>query len=76
MKQARKMFAFHVLDRMAQANTYGIVVISIVDQVKRDPGYQMQTADITAWERQHGRIPAGSVVFIRSDWSKERPNPN
>src|SRR6185295_3961666 len=24
-----------------------LVVISIVDQVKRDPGYQMQTADIT-----------------------------
>ena len=52
-----------------------LVVISIVDSVKRDPGYQMQTADITAWERQHGRIPAGAVVFIRSDWSKRWPDP-
>ena len=52
-----------------------LVVISIVDQVKRDPGYQMQTADITAWERQHGRIPEGAVVFIRSDWSKRWPDP-
>jgi kynurenine formamidase len=51
-----------------------LVVISIVDQVKRDPGYQMQAADVIAWERQHGRIPAGSVVFIRSDWSKRWPD--
>ena len=23
-----------------------------------------------AWEAEHGRIPAGSVVMVRSDWSK------
>ena len=52
-----------------------LVVISIVPQVKKDAGYQMKVADILAWEKKHGRIPAGSVVFIRSDWSKEWPNP-
>ena len=30
----------------------------------------MRVSDIEAWEKRHGRIPAGSVVFIRSDWSK------
>lgn len=53
--------------------TYAIrplAVISIVAQVKKNPGYQMQVSDIAAWEKTHGRIPAGSVVFIRSDWSK------
>jgi hypothetical protein len=30
MKQARNMYAFRVLDRMAQANANGVVVISIV----------------------------------------------
>jgi kynurenine formamidase len=25
---------------------------------------------VLAWERQHGRIPAGSVVMVRSGWSK------
>lgn len=53
-----------------------LVVISIVDQVKRDPGYQMRAADVMDWERRHGRIPAGSVVFIRSDWSKRWPDPS
>jgi kynurenine formamidase len=52
-----------------------LVVISITDQVKQNPGYQMQTSDILAWERSHGRIPASSVVFIRSDWSKRWPDP-
>jgi len=47
-----------------------LVVISIVGQVKKNPGYQMRVSDIEAWEKRHGRIPAGSVVFLRSDWSK------
>ena len=47
-----------------------LVVISIVPQVKQDPKYALQVSDIQAFERQHGRIPAGSVVMVRSDWSK------
>jgi kynurenine formamidase len=52
-----------------------LVVISIQDKVAKDPGYQMTLADIHAWEQKYGRIPQGSVVFIRSDWSKEWPDP-
>jgi kynurenine formamidase len=48
-----------------------LVVISIVPQVKQDPKYALQVSDIQAFERQHGRIPAGSVVMVRSDWSKK-----
>jgi len=52
-----------------------LVVISIAEQAKKDFGYQMQVADILAWEKRNGRIPEGSVVFIRSDWSKRWPDP-
>jgi len=52
-----------------------LVVISIVPQVRKDPGYHLQAADILAFEKAHGRIPAGSVVFVRSDWSKDWPDP-
>jgi kynurenine formamidase len=48
-----------------------LVVISIVPQVQQDPGYALQVSDIRAFEREHGRIPAGSVVMVRSDWSKK-----
>lgn len=53
-----------------------LVVISIVDKVAKDPGYQMTVDDIREWEGRNGQIPAGSVVFIRSDWSKEWPDPS
>jgi len=53
-----------------------LVVISIVAQAARDPGYHLGVADIEAWEREHGRIPAGSVVMVRSDWSKTWPDPS
>jgi len=52
-----------------------LVVISIVSQVEKDPGYHLQVADIEAFEKDHGPIPAGSVVFVRSDWSKDWPDP-
>lgn len=52
-----------------------LVVISIAGQVSRDPGYALQVADIEAWENHHGRIPEGSVVMVRSDWSKAWPDP-
>jgi len=52
-----------------------LVVISIVPQVKKDFNYQMTVADIHKWEKRYGRIPAGSVVMIRSDWSKRWPDP-
>jgi kynurenine formamidase len=52
-----------------------LVVISITPQLARDPGYHLKVADILAFEKAHGRIPAGSVVFVRSDWSKAWPDP-
>jgi kynurenine formamidase len=58
--------------------TYAIrplVVNSIVEQLKSNPNYALQVADIEAWEARHGRIPEGSVVFVRSDWSKAWPDP-
>ncbi len=52
-----------------------LVVISIVSQLAQNPGYHLQVADVEHFEASHGRIPAGSVVMVRSDWSKEWPNP-
>ena len=52
-----------------------LAVISIVAQVSKEPGYHLAVADILEWEKQHGRIPEGAVVFVRSDWSKDWPDP-
>ena len=52
-----------------------LVVISIEEQVQKDFGYALQVSDIEAFEAQYGRIPEGSVVFVRSGWSKDWPSP-
>ncbi len=52
-----------------------LAVISILPQLKKNPGYHLHVADILAWEKVHGIIPAGAVVFVRSDWSKAWPDP-
>jgi kynurenine formamidase len=53
--------------------TYAIrplVVIDIHDKVAADEGYHATVDDIKAWEAEHGLVPEGSVVMIRSDWHK------
>jgi kynurenine formamidase len=52
-----------------------LVVIDISGKVKTDENYAMQLSDIEAWETKHGSIPDGSVVFVRSDWSKRWNDP-
>jgi kynurenine formamidase len=52
-----------------------LVVISIVKQVQRNFNYALQVSDIKRWEKRYGRIPAGSVVMVRSDWSRRWPDP-
>jgi kynurenine formamidase len=52
-----------------------LVVISIARQVRKDFNYALTAGDVRKWERDHGRIPRGSVVMVRSDWSKRWPDP-
>jgi kynurenine formamidase len=52
-----------------------LVIIPIQEKVARNPNYHLTVKDILDWEKQHRKIPQGSVVFVRSDWSKEWPNP-
>jgi kynurenine formamidase len=48
-----------------------LVVISIVPQVKTNPKYALTVSDIRTFEQKNGTIPQGSVVMVRSDWSKK-----
>ena len=47
-----------------------LVVINTVRQVRANPKDFLTVAEVKAWEKRHGRIPAGSIVMVRSDWSK------
>jgi kynurenine formamidase len=51
-----------------------LVVIDVHDKVAKNPDYVLTLDDIRAWERQHGAIPAGAFVAMRTDWSKRWPD--
>ncbi|WP_309381302.1 cyclase family protein [Cerasicoccus frondis] len=48
-----------------------LVVISIVEQLKDNAGYELTIDDIIDWEKENGLIPEGAVVMVRSDWYKK-----
>jgi kynurenine formamidase len=50
------------------------VVIDVTTQAAGDASYLVSRADVEAFERAHGRIPAGSIVLVRTGWSQRWPN--
>ncbi|MEZ5500534.1 MAG: cyclase family protein [Steroidobacteraceae bacterium] len=52
-----------------------LVVVNLAQKVIRDPGYVATVQDVIDWERKHGRIPKGSVVMFRTDWSRRWSDP-
>lgn len=44
------------------------VVIDRAAQCQQDPGYLLTVADLEAFEAEHGRIPEGAWVLLRSGW--------
>lgn len=51
-----------------------LAVIDIHRQAAIDPDYVVTMDDVKAWERRHGKIPAGAFVALRTDWSKRWPD--
>lgn len=50
-------------------------VIDCSTQAAQDADYLLTVADIEQWESRHGRIPAGSWVLMRTDWSRRIAGP-
>jgi kynurenine formamidase len=51
-----------------------LCVIDVSEACERDADYRMIAADIEGWEKRHGRIPAGSIVLMRSGWGARWPD--
>ncbi len=47
-------------------------VIDVSHQASNDPDFLLTREHVEQWEREHGRIEAGSWVLMRTDWSKRR----
>jgi kynurenine formamidase len=51
-----------------------LVVLDVHDKVAKNPDYVVTLGDVKRWEAQHGAIPAGAFVALRTDWSKRWPD--
>lgn len=45
-------------------------VIDVTAEVEANPDFLVTPERIAAWEAEHGRIPAGAWVLLRSGWSR------
>ena len=50
------------------------VVIDASSSAADNPDYRLSAADVQAFERQHGQIAAGTIVLLRTDWSRRWPD--
>ena len=49
-----------------------VVVIDCSEGAAQDDDFELTPEIIEAWEGEHGRIPEGAWVLMRTDWSKRR----
>ncbi|HSC29068.1 MAG TPA: cyclase family protein [Vicinamibacterales bacterium] len=47
-------------------------VIDVEREVAKDPDFLLTPPRIEGWEAEHGRIPAGAWVLLRTGWSRRR----
>ena len=50
------------------------VVIDVSDEAAEDQNYLLSIDDVRSFERQHGHIDPGTIVLLRTGWSKYWPD--
>jgi kynurenine formamidase len=51
-----------------------LVKIDVRSRAAEDVDYRLTPDDLHAWERAHGRIPAGAIVVMDSGWAARWPD--
>lgn len=50
------------------------IVIDVSSACAANSDYQLSAADIAAWEKTHGAIPAEAIALVRTGWGKFWPD--
>ena len=50
------------------------VVIDVAERAARDADYRLTRQDVLDFERRHGRIARGTIVLLRTGWSRHWPD--
>jgi kynurenine formamidase len=51
-----------------------LVVVDVHGESEKNADYTLSLGRLKKWEGEHGRIPAGAFVAMRTDWSKRWPD--
>ncbi|MBS1840480.1 MAG: cyclase family protein [Acidobacteria bacterium] len=63
------------VEQIAPEKFFGpAVVLDIRADAEKNADYQLSPAVIDAWEKKHGRIPAGAIVILRTGWTSRWPD--
>lgn len=52
------------------------IIIDVSAQAEKNRDYVLTSADVAAFEAAHGRIAAGTIVLLRTGWSRYWPDAN
>jgi kynurenine formamidase len=59
------------VDQIPLAGLVGpAVVVDLSERAQRDPDTQLEPADLLRWEAQHGPLPAGVILLVRTGWGR------
>jgi kynurenine formamidase len=50
------------------------VVVDVHEEAAKNPDYTLTVERVKRWEKDHGQIPVGAFVAMRTDWSKRWPD--
>lgn len=66
----------NTVDRIPVAQLIGRgVLVDVETRCAANPDYRITAADLQEWEGQHGQIPAGAIVLLRTGWGRRWPDP-
>ena len=65
----------HVADIPAEMLVRPAVCIDARELCGGDPAWVLGAGDLEAWEREHGRVPAGAAVLLCTGWDEFRDDP-
>lgn len=52
-----------------------LIVLDATPYLETEPSHAFSVQNLLEWERQHGRVPEGAFVALRTDMSKDWNNP-
>ena len=65
----------HTADQVPLDRLVGpAVVIDVSERAAADPDYRLTPEDLAAFEAEHGVVPQGSIVLLRTGWGERWPD--